>query len=239
MPIACALPDEVQIEPDRTTNFEIGAHSTLNGGRVTLNAAVYTIDWDDVQTLGTTENGGIVITVNGGAARSRGLEFGVQAKSDGPWSLHASYAYNEAELTSDAPGLVDGEDALAGDRLSGTSENQFALLVSHERQLANGWLLEVDYGVTATSDVLTKIGMRNNGERLGGYSVHSASMSLSKDRWTATLYTDNLTDKFAESSVRLDPSSIRNVNGFDLRRYYRNVIRPRTVGLEFRYSIGD
>jgi outer membrane receptor protein involved in Fe transport len=238
-PIACALPGEVQIDPDRTTNFEIGAHGSLNGGRVRLNAAVYTIDWKDVQTLGTTVNGGIPITVNGGSARSRGLELAMQAAMGGPWSVRASYAYNEAGLTSDAPGLVDGVDALDGDRLSGTPENQFAFLVRHERQLANGWSLDADYGVTVASDVLTKVGMRNDGERLGGYSVHSASVSLSKDRWTATLYADNLTDKFAESSVRLDPSRIRNVNGFDLRRYYRNVIRPRSIGLEFRYSIGE
>ncbi|MGW8369401.1 MAG: TonB-dependent receptor [Gammaproteobacteria bacterium] len=236
---ACALPDEVQIAPDRTTNFEIGTHALLSSGRVALNAAVYTIDWEDVQTLGTTENGGLVITVNGGSARSRGLEFSMSARMSGPWSLQASYAYNEAVLTSDAPGLVDGADAYAGDRLSGTPENQFGLRVRHQRELANGWSLAADYGVTVTSDVLTKVGMRNNGESLPGYALHGASVSMAKGRWSTTLYADNLTNEFAESSVRLDPSSIRNVNGFDLRRYYRNVIRPRSVGLEIRYSIGE
>ena len=239
-PTACALPDEVLIEPDRTTNLELGTHSVLGGGRLQLDAAIYTIDWDDVQTLGTTQNGSLVITVNGGSARSRGLEFGLVAGGSGPWSMRTSYAFNETELTSDAPGLVDGVDALDGDRLAGTPEQQFAFELRHQRTLNRGWDLDISYGVTATSDVLTKVGMRNNGEVLGGYSVHAASISVSRNQWQATLYADNLTDKFAETSVRLDPSSIRSVgpNGFDVRRYFRNVLRPRTIGLELRYSIG-
>jgi outer membrane receptor protein involved in Fe transport len=74
---------------------------------------------------------------------------------------------------------------------------------------------------------------------LGGYTVHNASATLSKERWSATLYVDNLTDKFAETGVRLDPSYIRNVNGFDLRRYFRNDLRPRNLGIEFRYRMGN
>ena len=57
------------------------------------------------------------------------------------------------------------------------------------------------------------------------------------ERWSANLFIDNLTDKFAETGVRLDPSYIRVVNGFDVRRYFRNVIRPRAIGIEFRYRM--
>ncbi len=79
--------------------------------------------------------------------------------------------------------------------------------------------------------------MRNNGETLGGFTVHSLSAGVGHERWQANLYLDNLTDKFAETGVRVDPSFIHNVNGFDLRRYYRDVIRPRSVGIEFRYRM--
>ena len=153
--------------------------------------------------------------------------------------MRTTYAYNDSKLTTFSPGLVNGEDAFAGDRLSGTPEHQFSLELGHERQLQNGWMIDFAYSVTATSDVLTRVGMRNGGEVLGGYSVHSIAMSVGQDRWQATLYADNLTDKYAETAVRLEPSSIRAVNGFDVRRYFRNVLRPRTIGLEFRYSIGE
>jgi len=238
-PTACALPNEVLIKPDTTTNLEVGTHAAFAAGKVSLDAAVYTIDWDNVQTLGTTENGALPITINGGSARSNGLELSFAARGEGPWSVRTTYAYNDAELTSVAPGLVGGVDGLDGDRLSGTPEHQLSLALRHQRMLRSGWALDVGYGVTATTDVLTRVGMRNGGERLGGYSVHSASVSLSRGQWQATLYADNLTNKYAETSVRSEPSSIRTVNGFDVRRYYRNVLRPRTVGLEFRYSIGE
>lgn len=236
---ACAMPDEVLIKPDRTTNFEVGAHALLRGGNLSIDGAVYTIDWDDVQTLGTTVNGDLPITVNGSAARSQGLEFAIAARASGPWSFRASYAFNQAELTSDAPGLVNGEDAFAGDRLSGTPEHMLSFELGHERELNNGYVLGFGYNVTATSDVLTRVGMRNGGEELSGYSLHGLGVSLRRHQWQATLYADNLTDKYAETSVRLEPSSIRSVNGFDVRRYFRNVLRPRTVGVEFRYSFGE
>jgi outer membrane receptor protein involved in Fe transport len=239
VPVACALPNEVLIKPDRTTNLEFGTHAALGSGNMRLAAAVYSIDWDDVQTLGTTQNGSLSITVNGGSARSQGLEFSLAAGGAGPWSVLTSYAFNDARLTSDAPGLVNGADAFDGDRLSGTPEHQLSFEIRHEHRLTSGWDLDFSYGVTASSDVLTRVGLRNGGERLGGFSIHSASLSLRRNQWQATLYADNLTDKFAETAVRLEPSSIRAVNGFDVRRYFRNVLRPRTIGLEFRYSFGE
>jgi len=241
---SCALPDEIQIDPDRTDNLEFGAKLTL-GSNMTLDAAIYSIDWDGLQTAGTTQNGDLQITVNGGSARSQGVELALAADGAGPWSFRTSYAYNNAELTSDAPGLFTGDDAdngadaYKGDRLSATPQHQVGFEMRNRRVLNNGWNLDVAYGVSATSDVLTKVGMRSGGERLGGYAIHSASIRMGKDQWSATLYADNLTDKYAATSVRMDPSAVFDSGGFAVRRYYRNVLRPRTIGLEFRYSIGE
>jgi outer membrane receptor protein involved in Fe transport len=234
----CALPDEILIDPDTTTNFEVGVHSSWNGGALIFNGAVYRIDWEDVQTLSTTVNGALPIAVNGGEARTQGIELAFQSQGGEHWTFSGTYAYNEAELTSFAAGLVDGEDAFAGDRLSGTPEQQGSFYASYRRALGNGWDLDLGYGFTFSSNVLTKVGLRNNGETLGGYTVHGLSAGLSQDRWSATLYADNVTDKFAETAVRQDPTKIRSVGGFDVRRYYRNVMRPRSVGIEFRYRVG-
>jgi outer membrane receptor protein involved in Fe transport len=236
---ACGLPNEIPIDPDTTTNYEVGVHSTWNGGKLLFNGAVYHIDWDDIQTESTTVNGALRILVNGGKAKSNGLELAFQSRGLEHWSFTSTYAYNEAELTTFAQGLVGGVDAFPGDRLSGTPQNQASFHVDYYRRLTNGWDIDVGYGLTASSDVWTKVGLRDNGEVLGGYTVHNVSGSLSKDRWSATLYVDNLTDKFAETAVRLDPSYIRNVNGFDVRRYFRNVLRPRSLGVEFRYRVGN
>ncbi len=242
----CAMPNEVLIKPDRTTNYELGVHADWRDGRLRLNADVFDVDWQNIQTLGVTQNGGQVITVNGGGARSRGVEVAMQATTQGPWSFTASYTYDQAELTTNAPGLLDhmvggvleSVDAMAGDRLPGTPEQQGSVSVGYLRPLASGLMLNANYGVTATSDVLTKVGGRADGERLGGYAVHSASVGIGRGQWTADLYADNLFDKFAETGVRVDPSHIVDINGFASRRYFTYVLRPRTVGVQFRYRLG-
>jgi outer membrane receptor protein involved in Fe transport len=235
--LACGTPDEINIAPDTTTNLELGMHSTWNSGKLVFNAALYHIDWDKVQTFSTTVNGALPITVNGGKAESKGLELSFQSRGE-RWSFTGTYAHNKAELTSFAPGIVDGvEDGQPGDRLPGSPEQQASFYASYHRPLRNGYEINAGYGLSYSGNIITKVGLRNNGEMLGGYTVHSVSAGIGHDRWQANLYVDNLTDKFAETGVRLDPTYIRNVNGFDLRRYYRDVIRPRTLGIEFRYKM--
>src|SRR5690606_14220284 len=160
-------------------------------------------------------------------------------RTNGPWSFTASYAYTDAQLTSDAPGIVAGHDAFAGDRLAGTPEHHGSFYANYYRMLPGGMRLDIDYGLTFTGNVLTRVGQRNGGEVLGGYTLHNISVGIGKDRWTATLYADNLLDKFAETGVRETPEAIRDVAGFSSRRYFRDVLRPRTFGVALRYSLGD
>ena len=235
--IPCGTPNEINIAPDTTTNLEVGMHSAWKGGKFVFNAAVYHIDWDKVQTQSTTVSGALPITVNGGKAESKGLELSFQSRGD-HWSFTGTYAHNRAELTSFAPGIVDGvADGEPGDRLPGSPEEQASFYAAYHRPLRNGYEINAGYGLSYSGNIITKVGLRNNGETLGGYAVHSLSAGVGHERWQANLYIDNLTDKFAETGVRLDPTYIRNVNGFDLRRYYRDVIRPRSMGIEFRYKI--
>ena len=231
----CLLPNEVLIKPDTTTNYELGLRSTWLDGALLVNASVYFIDWNDIQVDGATVNGGAAITVNGSSAQSKGVELTSQWQLTNTLQVSARYSYNDAKLTSFAPGLVDGVDAYDGDRLAGTPEQQGNLFVNYSRPLENGLTFEADYGITAVSDVYTKVGLRNNGEVLPGYAIHSAALGLTADRWTARLYADNLFDKYAVTSVRQDPSYIRQIGQFDLRRYFQGMLRPRQVGLEFNY----
>jgi outer membrane receptor protein involved in Fe transport len=241
----CLAEDEVLIKPDKTINYEVGMHSTWVDGALLLNVAAYYIDWDDIQVLGTSEVGGVPIIVNGSSAESLGVELTGRWNITDALELSVAASYNQAELTEDAPGLVDGADAFAGDRLAGTPEVQGTMLLAYTRPLNNGLTLTADYSLTATSDVYTKVGLRNNGEVLGGYAVHGAAIGLAGDRWSARLYADNLFDKYAVTSVRRDTSYIRQVPDplevpdapqyFDLRLYFESPLRPRTIGLEFGY----
>jgi outer membrane receptor protein involved in Fe transport len=238
----CGLPNEVAFKPDTTDNYEIGMKTTWLDNRLTVNADVFLVNWDDVQTETITVNGALPITGNASQAQSSGMELMLRAQLTDSLSVYGSYAYTKVELTADALGAVGtrfgNEDAFDGDRLPGTPENQGALNVNYTRQFLWGTTLDLDYGFTTMSDVYTKIGNRGSGESLSGFTIHNAAATMATDVWSATLYADNLTDRFARTGVRADPDFIDTigVNNFTLRRYYHNIVQPRTIGLDLRYS---
>ncbi|MDZ7783431.1 MAG: TonB-dependent receptor [Halioglobus sp.] len=234
-PIVCALPDELLIKSDTTTNYEIGARTQFIDS-LTLNGAVYYIDWNDVRVADVLENGDFPIISNGGTAESMGVEIsGTYAVTPNLY-IGGSYAYTDAELTEDAPGLVDDEDAFDGDRLPGSPEHQYFFFANYVVPLNGGSELAFDYSMTGHNGVISKVGKRADGETLDGYNLHNVSASWINDGLTLTLYADNVFDEYAETGVRRDQSFVREVGLFDLRRYYHNVLRPRQIGVRFVYN---
>lgn len=234
----CALPNEVLIKPDKTLNYELGLKTAWFGGRLTVNGDVYYIDWKNVQVGGTTVNGNQPITVNGARATSQGAELAIQGKLDRHWSVFANYSYNDARLSRNAPGIVGGADAFEGDRLPGSPINQGSVRLSYSTPIFSGIRMDAGYGINAIDGVLTKVGFRDNGERLGGYTLHKADIAFSDGRWRLRFYVNNLFDKYAETGVRADRSFIRAVgpNNFQLRSYYKDILPPRTFGATFSYD---
>lgn len=235
----CAQPDEVLILPDETKNYELGIHSTWLNNRLIVNGSIFYIDWTDIQIADVTQNGSINITVNGGKAKSQGLELSMKALLGDGWSTQGSYAYTNAELTTDELGFVDGDDAFKGDRLPGSPEHTFAYGITYDTEVLDGMPLLINYGMNYTGNIYTRVGLRDFGEKLPSYTLHNLSMTVSGDVWDVTLYAKNLFDKYAVTSTRAGREDIRAVNGFDVRSYGRYINQPRTVGVEFKYNFGD
>jgi outer membrane receptor protein involved in Fe transport len=231
----CGQPDEIKILPDTTTNYELGLRSELYGGRLALSAALYQVDWEDIQIQDFTEVGAARITSNGGKAESKGLELSLRGQLTDQWAINANYSYTNAELTSFAPGLVGREDGEPGDRLAGSPEHAGAVGATYSTVVANGLDLAINYNIVYTGDIYSTTGLRNNGEKLSSYTTHGLSGTLSGDRWTASLFATNLTNEYAVTGVRNNPSFLRDVNGFDLRFYGRWINMPRTIGAQVTY----
>jgi len=228
----CALPNEQGFKPDRTRNHELGVHSSWFDDRMTLNGALYYIKWKDVRVSSTTQFGSENITINGSRAVSKGVELQFQGRLPHHFSLMGNYTFNDARLAELAPGVVNGADGLSGDRLPGSPRHMGSVRLKYVRPWAGGYLLNADYGISTISNTFSKIGLRANGEKLPGYTLHEASVGLEKDRWRASLFVENLFNKFAFTGVSRDPSDLREVNGFLLRNYTHSVLRPREIGLE-------
>jgi len=235
----CALPNEREYENDTTDNYELGLKSTWFDDRLTVNASLFYIEWQDAQVETITVNGALPITANAAETENYGTELAIRGQLTDSLAVYATYAYNHSELSKDSLGIVGTRtgsiNAFDGDKLPGTPEHSGGLFVNYSRDFLAGTTLDVDYGFSSISEVRTKIGARGSGEILGGFTVHNLSATVQDDVWSATLYVDNLTDKFARTGVRADSDFIDTVGLFELRRYYHNIIQPRKLGLEFRY----
>lgn len=253
--IVCALPDERIFTPDMTTNYELGFKTSWFKNKLHFNAALFNVDWEDAQVSGATVNGQQPIITNAASANSRGVEISARAILPNGVSTYATYAYTRAELTSDAPFLfavVDDQgtelqdfyDGKDGDRLPGSPEHQFSLGLNYQTEVLDGKQLDLTYGLTYQSDVISKVGLRADGETLPAYSLSNVAAKLAEDSWSVTFYVDNLFDKYAFTSVRRDKGDVglatypeMNVNDPALQRNYGHyILTPMTVGMKFNYQ---
>ncbi|MBT2151752.1 TonB-dependent receptor [Pseudoalteromonas tetraodonis] len=236
----CGTPDEMLYEADITTNYELGFKSTWFRSQLHFNAALFNVDWDNAQIAGATTVGQLPYLSNAGSANAKGIEIATRAILSDSFTAYATYAYTKAELTSDAPYLfnADGSDgAVDGDRLPGSPEHQFSMGINYQTDVLNDKTLDINYGLTAQSDVISKVGLRDNGEALPGYSLSNISAKLTADAWSTTLYVDNLFNKYAVTSVRRSDADITTANGADIQRNYGYYVnRPLTVGIKFNYQ---
>lgn len=251
----CAQPDEMAYTSEKTRNYEIGIKSQLLDRRLTLNGAVFYIDWQDPQVSGATLVGLSPITKNGEGAETKGFEVSFDAAVTERFSLRGSYSYAQAELTDDAPNLitaldppgfgtvyVDGE---AGDRLPGSPEYQASLYAEYNMPLSSGLDLDFAYGFTASGDVLTRTGARGGGIALPAFQIHNASVRLSAPGadWAVTAYVDNIWDEYAETGARSTPLANQVLEDADggpvyARNFFTNVLPPRKFGLRFTKTFG-
>ncbi len=253
----CAQPEEVLYEPDTTTNYELGFKSTWFSNQLHFNAALFFVEWDNAQVDGATEVGQQPITTNAANAESSGVEISTRAMLTDSLIAYATYAYTKAELTADAPFMLqileDHEvdagvpqsyyDGRNGDRLPGSPETQISVGATYSTEVFSDMGLDVNYGLTYQSDIYSTVGLQGDGEVLPGFALNNMSARLSEDLWSVTFYIDNMFDKYAYSSVRRNKGDIglakhdyMNSNGADIQRNYGHyLITPRTVGMRFEY----
>ena len=100
--------DPGQVDSDSTSNFELGGKFTLLDNRLTINTAIFHIDWDDLP-IGIADTSDIcanVVSVNGGKARSRGIELETAASLTEDISITLGVGYVDAEFRSNDIGSV-------------------------------------------------------------------------------------------------------------------------------------
>jgi outer membrane receptor protein involved in Fe transport len=122
----CALQDIYNrfYEPDSVWNYEGGAKVQLLDRKLTINSAVYQIDWRNIQ--GSLPSNCGTFIANFGSARIRGVEAEVYWKVGGRLAFNASASFNEAQFVSLKPGVPAALSIAVGRRLINTPKVKWA-----------------------------------------------------------------------------------------------------------------
>lgn len=238
--------NEREYLPDTVDNFEIGAKTTWLDGDLILNGSVFFIDWDTPQVATASINASTAITVNAGAAETKGFDLGANWRVNDNFNLRGNFSYTKAELTEGVPSLIRSisppgfatvfEDGQPGDRLPGSPETQFSLFGSYTHELTGGNEIVVDGGYAWQDDVLSLAGARGNSLTLDSFGRASLSVAYVTESWSVTGYIDNLFDEYSEASVFNTPLFNQTIAGANVRYYRTNVLPPQSIGIRLKYS---
>jgi outer membrane receptor protein involved in Fe transport len=221
-----ALPNiSPTFKSDKLTNYEVGVKAHTTDNSFAIDAAAFLIDWNNIQLL-TSLGGGFNYIVNGGAARSQGVEASLSVRPTSGFEINGTFAYIHAALTSDAPAA----GGLKGDRLPYVPELSASLSSSYTTRLASDWEGTVGAGLRVvdhrwsdlTSATLTA-------RRLPAYAALDLNASATNGRYTFRVFAKNVTDKRAYSSYNI----LNNQATLDITQINAAIIQPRTIGAAF------
>lgn len=91
--------DQIQFNSESVTNYEIGTHMNLLDGRLALNAAVYHMDYDDLQISQFLSLALGRVIRNAGAVKIDGAEFDLTVRPASWLTLSTGAGYNDAVFT--------------------------------------------------------------------------------------------------------------------------------------------
>lgn len=104
---------------DNLINYEIGVKGRWFGGKVYADAALYWVDWNDIQVQANRVSDSIQFATNIGGATSKGLEVSVVALPADGWTVALTGSLNEAKVDDLSVQEAAISGAVLGARLAG------------------------------------------------------------------------------------------------------------------------
>jgi outer membrane receptor protein involved in Fe transport len=212
------------VDSDSMTDYEIGVKSTLAGGSVQLEAAVFYMDWKDIQ-LGVQFPNGTGGLANAGSAESQGIEGSLSWLAGENFTVGMTGAYTDAQLTSDTPN--GGQD---GDRLPRTPEWSGSLFADYV--IESGENLTWQFGglLRYVGDRISDPESQPNSVKADSYLSVDLNAGLTiNNRWTLRAFARNVTDEDGDISRQIAVPNSSLAGGTQFISVMP--LQPRTFGL--------
>jgi len=211
------------VDSETVTSYEAGVKANFLDRVVSLDAAVFLLDWNDLQ-IGQAFANGINGLVNAGTARSKGFEAALSVYPLPGLTLGANFAYADAECTQTTPNCADG------DRLPNIPKASGAVTANYEFPLSGTAEGHVGGALRLVGDRISGTESAPDTIPVDGYSTLDLNGSVTFDnKWTVRAYVRNLFDTEGRvTSNRADtvnPGFISTVP-----------LQPRTIGLAAEVS---
>jgi iron complex outermembrane recepter protein len=173
---------------EHTWNIEGGVKTLWAGGRVSANAAVFYLDWDDLQLNVPNPSVPAQFYIsNVGGATSKGFELELGARAAPGVDLFATYGYTHARF---GPGSVSGPVGIEGNKLPSTPDYTTSLGAQYSRLAGSGTVLAradvVFYGAFQYDDA--------NSLGQDAYSLVNLRGGYTARRWLAEVFVRNAFD---------------------------------------------
>jgi len=213
------------LDTDDVTNIELGIKSDYLDGRFRLNAALFFIDIESLQTtIFDTSITNLFFSDNAADAEVMGIEGDFIWLPDGLDGLTVSGAFSvlDTEITRV---LTPTNDVIKGDELAFAPEFQGNLRARYEWDIGSaGKVAHVMPGISWSSEAFSDI-ITINRDEIDSYFMASVTAGVSSDSWSAEVYVNNLTDERAEMA--------RNFV-FDVQSV--TYVQPRTIGVRLNFD---
>jgi outer membrane receptor protein involved in Fe transport len=245
---ALAAANHTALEPvvaESVLAYELGIKSTLAGGSVQLNAAVFYNDYTDKQLRGKYPDPsfGILDTlVNVPESKIAGIEADIIYQITDSLTISAAVTYLDSEITEyEGTNLLGDTNDFSGDRMPFTPELTYNLDIDYRIPLNSGGELFMGVRATGQTDSDAAIGadrivwptgpysraVDSHPYELDGFTTIDARLGYETEdgKWRVMLWGKNITDEYYWTTIIPSSDDIARFAG-----------RPATYGITVGYT---
>ena len=234
--------DPDQFDSETLWNYELAMKSTLADGAIKFNASLFHIVYEDLQvatrildTTGQDRLCGQTVRTNAGEAQSQGLELELAMQATENLTLSFTGAFVNAELKDDLP---NGE-ASSGDDLLFSPDTTFSANAYYQRPMFESMTGYINLAYQYTGEVealqpnIVQVTGGLTDSSLDAYDTVNLRVGLQNEDWELALTANNLLDENASTYNQFIGVTVPDGNGGIATT---TGIRPRTVGVNFKYN---
>ena len=214
-----------EVAADELWNYEIGTKTSWLDDRLRVNAALYRINWTNIQQS-IFLTCGYALKENLGSVVNKGAEVEVEGRITDTLSGGAAVGYVHSALQQDIFGIPGTQ----GEPLPDVPKTTAAAFMAYTLGAFGSWTAaaRADYSYTGPS-ISTYAASPSFTPDKGSLSLLGAQLTFRKSKFELSLFGRNLLNQIARTALERDVS----LDVPDRLRYAVNT--PRTIGFSFSY----